>query len=122
VWRDLLTDLQLSTAQRQAFLGEKQQCEPLEAELQCTIDTLDRLSQLVSNKNETLDQEMAEIQKILTPRQAAKFILWVTNNPACMHMLNQLWNQMYSTAISTPRKAPESLTACSAHESSRLAD
>ena len=30
---------------------------------------------------------MKQLQSILTPKQAAKFILWVSHNPACMHML-----------------------------------
>jgi hypothetical protein len=40
-------------------------------------------------------QELLEVQKILTPTQTAKFILWITQNPACMHMLNQLWTVVH---------------------------
>jgi hypothetical protein len=30
----------------------------------------------------------------LTPKQAAQFILWVSHNPACMQMLNKLWEKL----------------------------
>jgi len=37
---------------------------------------------------------MKVLRGILTPTQAAKFILWVSHNPACMQMLNKLWAKM----------------------------
>ncbi|KAF4037237.1 hypothetical protein GN244_ATG10679 [Phytophthora infestans] len=38
--------------------------------------------------------EMDKLQNILTPTQRAKFIVWVTNNQACMHLLNKLWRSV----------------------------
>ena len=35
---------------------------------------------------------MQELQSVLSPSQTARFITWVFNNPACMQMLNSLWN------------------------------
>lgn len=34
-------------------------------------------------------------QRILTPTQTAKFVLWVQKNEACVHMLNQLWDKLH---------------------------
>lgn len=39
---------------------------------------------------------MNDIQSVLTPTQAAKFIMWVTNNAACMQMLNNLWSTSWN--------------------------
>jgi hypothetical protein len=52
---------------------------------------LDRLVEIICNKNNSLDTEMSNIQAILSARQIAKFILWIDQNPACMQMLEALW-------------------------------
>lgn len=52
---------------------------------------LDRLDELFSSKNDSLDHEMGEIQGILSATQIAKFILWIDQNPACMQLLEALW-------------------------------
>ena len=57
---------------------------------------LSNLRGRVDNKNVALEKEMQEIQSILTPTQSGKFILWVSDNPACMQMLDQLWGSIAS--------------------------
>lgn len=54
---------------------------------------LQRLQELVNSKNETLDNEMKEVQSLLSARQVAKFILWIDQNPACMQLFEALWQQ-----------------------------
>ena len=39
-----------------------------------------------------------QVAQILNPSQLAKFVIWVTNNPACMHMLNALWTKTMDPA------------------------
>jgi hypothetical protein len=46
---------------------------------------------LLTEKNESLDQEMGELQHILSASQIAKFLLWINRNPAVMQMLECLW-------------------------------
>ena len=55
-----------------------------------------------------LDVEFSEIRKILTPRQAAKFLAWVANNGACMHMLNELWRKIYPEPVVDEEKETKS--------------
>ena len=52
---------------------------------------LNRLEELVSNNNLSLESEMKELNKIFTPKQIAKFVIWVDKNPACMQLLEALW-------------------------------
>lgn len=52
---------------------------------------LQRLDTLLSEKNESLDHEMGELQRILSASQIAKFLLWINRNPAVMQMLECLW-------------------------------
>mmetsp|Transcript_54245 Transcript_54245/g.94600 ORF Transcript_54245/g.94600 Transcript_54245/m.94600 type:complete len:304 (-) Transcript_54245:1130-2041(-) len=58
---------------------------------------LDRLVEIICSKNSSLDAEMNNIQTILSPRQIAKFILWIDQNPACMQMLEALWPHLTYT-------------------------
>ena len=55
---------------------------------------LDRIVEIICNKNDCLDNEMNSIQSILSPRQIAKFIIWIDQNPVCMQMLEALWPHM----------------------------
>jgi hypothetical protein len=61
-----------------------------EASEQCN-SMVNRLSEIICNKNESLDSEMENIQSILTSTQVAKFVLWIDQNPACIQMLESLW-------------------------------
>ena len=40
---------------------------------------------------DSLESEMLQLMKCVTPMQQARFLLWIENNQACMHMLNNLW-------------------------------
>ena len=64
---------------------------------------LNRLAELVSAKNESLDNEMREIQSILSGNQIAKFILWIDENPAVMQILDNLWS-LTQTNVDEPSK------------------
>lgn len=52
---------------------------------------LNRLEELIVNNEVSLESEMRELLKIFNPKQIAKFIVWVDNNPACMQLLEALW-------------------------------
>merc|ERR1712238_311422 len=38
----------------------------------------------------------------INPKQAAKFLVWVSNNEACMYMLNELWDKINPVPILAP--------------------
>jgi len=42
-----------------------------------------------------LETEFNSVRAILTPTQVAKFVVWISRNGACMHMLNELWGKIY---------------------------
>lgn len=60
---------------------------------------LARLDDLISERNETLDQEMSEIQNVLSTSQIAKFIVWINKNPAVIQMLEALWPHWSQAAV-----------------------
>lgn len=107
LWYSLMKAVKPSAAQRKtmvSFSTPREGVDPFKEVHSTTEDCnnmLDRIVRLICNKNESLDSEMAKIQAILSPRQTAKFILWIDQNPACMQMLEALWPHVtkYSKVI-----------------------
>jgi hypothetical protein len=111
LWLDLLKEVKPTVAQRRLMVSyttvTPNGTDPFN-DVRSVSETcngmLDRLVEIICNKNNSLDSEMANIQTILSARQIAKFILWIDQNPACMQMLEALWPHLtYSTGQPTSR-------------------
>jgi predicted DsbA family dithiol-disulfide isomerase len=63
--------------------------------LQETYSVLTELRSRLTQCGEDLETEFNNVRSILTPSQSAKFLVWVAQNKACMHMLNELWSKVY---------------------------
>lgn len=94
IWHILCEHLKVTDEQKARIKGHRSRIRLLCGELKQSLRLLGDLRGKVDVKNVSLEQEMKELQSILTPKQTAKFILWVSHNPACMQMLNKLWNTM----------------------------
>ncbi|KAF0684176.1 Aste57867_23826 [Aphanomyces stellatus] len=90
----LTHDLGLTEEQRKNIQSHRGAVVKICENLRLALKLLNELKRDVEAKNITLDTEMDQLQNILTPTQRAKFIVWVTNNPACMHLLNKLWTNV----------------------------
>lgn len=101
LWRSLLEEVKPDAEQRKIMVSytapKDTALDPFLAINKIT-DTcnsmLNRIVDIICNKNNSLDQEMANIQNILSARQVAKFILWIDANPPIIQMLDQCWAQM----------------------------
>lgn len=71
----------------------------------CT-SIVDRIVEIICNKNDCVDSEMTNLQNILSARQIAKFIIWIDRNPATMQMLEALWPHTISET--SPSTVPPS--------------
>nr|CCA19477.1 conserved hypothetical protein [Albugo laibachii Nc14] len=87
----LAKELGLTDDQKNRIQQQRGSISKICENLKRALALLDDLKTQIETKNSTLDHEMDNLQNILTPTQRAKFIVWVTNNPACMHLLNKLW-------------------------------
>ena len=87
IWNILCRELEVTEEQKKKIISHRSKIRHLCAELKASLHLLSQLRGKVDVKNESLEGEMKQLQGILTPKQAAKFILWVSHNPACMHML-----------------------------------
>lgn len=117
LWTNLLSEVHPDEDQRKLIVSyttaQETGVDPFEEIDQVTDDCnniIDRIVEIIYNKINSFDIEMNTIQSILSPRQIAKFILWIDQNPACMQMLEALWPHLtysidssYSASSSTPR-------------------
>lgn len=118
LWHDLMMELRPDQAQRELMVNfakkEGEERDPFQVIQENTDNCnriLDRIVEIICNKNDSLDSEMANIQSILSPRQIAKFILWIDRNPACMQMLEALWPHItVSTSSATAGSSSREVT------------
>lgn len=102
----LVNYLEVTPGQAAALKDSRSVAKELDSSLQQALAVHDELRQRLTQVGEDLEAEMNSVRAILTPTQAAKFLVWVANNGACMHMLNELWSKVY------PKPAPDDDDTC----------
>ena len=92
----LVKHLGVTPQQAAALKDSRLIAKELDSALTESLSVLEELRLRLTQVGDDLETEMDSVRAILTPTQAAKFLVWVSNNTACMHMLNELWNKSYS--------------------------
>jgi hypothetical protein len=95
LFNHLVTKLQVTPDQAAALKDSRFVAQEMDECLKSSLGVLGELRTRLTQCGEELETEFNTIRTILTPTQAAKFLVWVANNKACMHMLNELWNKVY---------------------------
>lgn len=91
----LVNYLEVTPEQAAALKDSRWVAQELDQSLVQALKTSEELRTRLTQCGEDLETEFNTVRSILTPTQAAKFLVWVANNGACMHMLNELWNRVY---------------------------
>ena len=91
----LVNYLEVTPQQAAALKDSRRVSRELDSCLEQALKVLKELQQCLAQTGDDLEAEFNNIRNILTPTQAAKFLVWVANNAACMHMLNELWDRVY---------------------------
>lgn len=97
LWGILATELDVSDAQQRQILERRTAIKKVQDDLNHTLHILQQLEEVTEEKNTALESQVAELQQILTPSQATKFIIWVKENPAFMYMLDKLVDKTLHT-------------------------
>ena len=95
LFRHLVEILQVTPEQSAALKDSRFVAQEMDECLKASLGVLKELRQRLMQCGEDLEHEFNNVRSILTPTQAAKFLVWVANNKACIHMLNELWNRVY---------------------------
>ncbi|KUF91057.1 putative oxidoreductase C19A8.06 [Phytophthora nicotianae] len=82
----------LRPSQSASFMSMLPNTRPFDIrdDLNHTLSIVKKLEEVTDEKNTALETQVAQLQQILTPSQATKFIIWVKENPAFMYMLDKL--------------------------------
>lgn len=98
----LVRHLEVTPQQAAALKDSRFVAQELDGCLESALGVLQELRARLATTTDNLDAEFNHVRSILTPTQAAKFLVWVANNKACMHMLNELWDRVYAVAPESP--------------------
>lgn len=91
----LVNYLQVAPEQAAALKDSRWVARELDESLVQALSMSKELRTRLTQCGKDLEAEFNTVRSILTPTQAAKFLVWVANNSACMHMLNELWSRVY---------------------------
>lgn len=89
----LVNYLEVSPEQAKALKDSRIVAKELDGSLVQSLEVVKELRTRLGQIGEDLETEFNNVRSILTPTQAAKFLVWVSNQPACMQMLNELWSR-----------------------------
>ena len=95
LFRQLVEILQVTPEQAAALKDSRFVAQEMDECLKTSLGVLEELRRRLAQCGEDLEHEFDNVRNILTHTQAARFLVWVANNKACMHMLNELWNRVY---------------------------
>jgi len=91
IWRTLLKDLKLDDRQVKEFLSHRQKLGTQSSGMKKVLKSLKLLAEEIEQNMNRRRQQMEHITNLITPAQQAKFLLWIEENQACIHLLNNLW-------------------------------
>mmetsp|Transcript_25420 Transcript_25420/g.70217 ORF Transcript_25420/g.70217 Transcript_25420/m.70217 type:complete len:426 (-) Transcript_25420:73-1350(-) len=91
----LVSHLEVSPEQAAALKDSRLVAKELDSYLEKALKLVTELRNRLSQTGENMETEFNNVRNVLTPTQAAKFLVWVANNGAAMHMLNELWERIY---------------------------
>jgi hypothetical protein len=95
LFRHLVKILEVTPEQAAALKDSRFVAQEMDEILKDTLSVLTELRSRLTQCGEDLETEFNNVRTILTPSQSAKFLVWVSQNKACMHMLNELWSKVY---------------------------
>jgi hypothetical protein len=98
LFKHLVKILEVTPEQAAALKDSRFVAQEMDEILKETLSVLTELQSRLTQCGEDLDTEFNNVRTILTPSQSAKFLVWVSQNKACMHMLNELWSKVYPSS------------------------
>jgi hypothetical protein len=95
IFEFLVQYLEVTPTQADALKDSRKVAQELDSALAQSFSMFSELEQRLTQMLIDLETEFNSVRAILTPTQVAKFVVWISRNGACMHMLNELWGKIY---------------------------
>lgn len=106
LFQHLVSHISVTPTQAAALKDSRFVAQELDACLDKAMAVVQELRVRLAQTGADLEAEFSNVRSILTPTQAAKFLVWVSNNSACMHMLNELWERVYPASDGDAESSP----------------
>jgi len=107
-FKQLASEVKITKAQMNKLNSHRSRARELRNELGSLIQQVGHLqkeiSRHLSKRHSILDQIS---NKVLNPKQTAKLLLWVQNNPSCMEVLETVWKTQAKVKTQNPSKKEE---------------
>ncbi|GBG25749.1 Hypothetical Protein FCC1311_019682 [Hondaea fermentalgiana] len=91
MWSVLCKELQIDEKQKSELKAQRGQLGTQNASMKRCLLSLQKFEKDVERNMYNRQAQMDKILKIITPKQIVKFLQWVEDNQACVHMLDGLW-------------------------------
>jgi bZIP transcription factor len=95
LFHHLVQYLRVTPEQANRMKDSRKVAQEMDNCLEQALAVLAELKSRLAQTGDDLEHEFDQVRAILTPTQAAKFLVWVANNDACMHLLDELWERVY---------------------------
>ncbi|KAL7564159.1 hypothetical protein ACA910_021134 [Epithemia clementina (nom. ined.)] len=100
LFQTLVNRLNVTPEQADALKDSRFVAKEMDECFEKALAVVKELRERLAQTGENLETEFNNVRNVLSPTQAAKFLVWVANNSAAMHMLNELWDRIYPSAAS----------------------
>ena len=101
LFQTLVNRLNVTPEQAAALKDSRFVAKEMDACFEQALGVVKELRERLAQTGEDLETEFNNVRNVLSPTQAAKFLVWVSNNSAAIHMLNELWDRIYPSALSS---------------------
>ena len=91
LWDIISRDMHVTEDQKQKLMEFRPYFKELRDDMNHCASSIVQLEKALEVKNTKIEQAIHKLTTVVSPKQAALFIQWVTNNQACIHMLDKLW-------------------------------
>lgn len=92
IWNMICKELELTEVQKKKLIEHRHQIRLQRQNVGQCLHILAELSERAGSNIDRMHAQMGELMSIITPRQQVKFLLWIENNQACLHMLQPLFS------------------------------
>jgi hypothetical protein len=92
IWNMLCNELKLDEQQKASIKEQRGQLGLQNASMKKSLMQLNKFESEVSKNMELRRKQIEKVMSLISPTQTIRFLQWVEDNQACIHMLNGLWS------------------------------
>lgn len=109
LWDMLCKQMDLSELQQKTILAKRDRVKEQREDIPALVALIEQLDARVFASYNRRKLLLEDIMNVMRPDQLTRFIIWIEDNEACMHMLSYLWKKNSKAASQRKRKRTDSM-------------